>query len=235
MHVHARPEIYPSLLENFAQRPSSLQEDSASEGSEDSDAEEGGPSHGQQEARWRRGHGRESSSDQQAHFRIYRNITLQINEARFLAPNKERSFSPITSYAPLPNIPSPTVGFSPMPPLQHEMRRSASIASGSAASIESSEDSLLTGSTEGQLAPSSSLRSGAGGASSTTHTLPHQTVLHKKSNAHDGQRGREEKVKEGSDGKLLYCEVWYEGDVLARTSTRKDDSSVFWQEVFQLR
>ena len=255
---HARAEVYPALSRspaNHIDRP--LEEEvSSSEGDDSILASperrkrfSGGEGPGN--AGWRPARRASDNSFAECPLRFSRSINLQIIECRGPRDHTPASGSSALSYAALAgltvssngaSIASPPSQPQPLPNPILEIKRTASIASGSAASTEESEDSASvaghssTHTAGSPLSPSmpsaTALSSLATGVSAASVAVQGK----KPSSANELKRITDEAAKEkkerSHDSDRVFCEVWQDDEVLARTALKKAAYPAVWQESF---
>lgn len=264
--AHGRPEVYPSSAAQVQQRRRRYRD--PSDGSEYSDdlQDEGDQAvdltiekpvtlPDPTSSNWRHKH-HPSGSSNDAHelsagasaeypsafpIRIYRSITLSIVEARKVS-FKEGSVPSTHSFASLSSIAAHLPAPSATTNVVHEMRRTASIASGSAASTDSIEEiSITTANTSSPLSSALASTSMPQAASFNQDSYPHSySLTSKKSHSTDGHsrathnKEDKDKDKDKMEPDMAYCELCLGDDVVGRTAVKKVAQTVLWQESFQV-
>lgn len=202
-------------------------------------------------AGWRPARRPSGNSFAECSIRFSRSISLQIIECRGPREHTPASGESALSYAALAGLTASASGVSiassqahpqPLPNPILEIKRTASIASGSAASTEESEDSVSiaghssTHTAGSPLSPSmpsaaalSSLASGVGAASGVLQGKKPSSVNELKRIADEAAK---EKRERSHDSDRIFCEVWQDDEVLARTALKKAAYPAVWQESF---
>lgn len=231
---HALPEIYPASAALLRSRVTFAEDGTVSE-SEDSPPQSPGRRRlFSQAPKWRQGERNGGVPSSEQPIRMYRSVSLQVIQARAVRENGHSSAAHAYALATLAHLAtsSPSSSVAPSSPdgVVHLSKRSASIASGSINSGEaSSEDAYSHPSISAvALSPTTSVQPQPSPASPTAPTVQHS------GKRPDSSSGGKEKISK-DEGRQIFCEIWYEDNVLGRTGVKKLGSNTIWEEVFHFR